>query len=306
MSKLLIILYLFIFAFGINILKAESLNDKEISISVEKNLESSEDLKNLENYLKNSEKEVVNIEIKKVKDEFLSKHQKELLTYIENGKNLIPLIKDILIDHGLPLEFSLIPIIESHYKMLVKSPKGAAGIWQLMPQTAKTLGLKVNKEVDERLDPIKSTIAASKYLKNLYTIFGNWQLVLAAYNAGHIKIIKKVNYYGDTFNDIKNFIPKQTKNYVLKFMAIVEASKEILKEKKIDESSVNFEVVKIKGNGYTFDKISKLIYVSKEKLISLNPHFLKKRIPDDGGEYNLYVPKGYGKLARYLLNGEDV
>ncbi len=306
MSKLLIILYLFLLTFGMNVLKAEVLNEKEISLFVEKNLESSESLKTLEDYLNSSEEEIIKIEIKKAKDEFLSKHKKELATYIENGKNLIPIIKKILIDHGLPSELSLIPIIESHYKILAKSPKGAAGIWQLMPQTAKNLGLKVNKEVDERLDPVKSTIAAVKYLKNLYGIFGDWYLVLAAYNAGHNKIIRKVSFHGDTFNDIKNFIPKQTKNYVLKFTAIVEASKEIIEEKNINEKSVNFEVVKVKGNGYTLDKVSKLTYIPKEELIHLNPHFLKKKIPNDGEEYNLYVPKGYGKLVNYLLNVEDV
>lgn len=306
MSKLLKILFLFILTFGINVSKAEMLNYKDVSVSVEKKLENFDDLKRLEEYLKSSEEEIVKVEIKKIKDEFLSKHRKELATYIENGKNLIPVIKEILINHGLPSEFLLIPIIESHYKMLVKSPKGAAGIWQLMSQTAKNLDLKVNKEIDERLDPIKSTIAAVKYLKNLYDIFGDWYLVLAAYNAGHNKIIKKVSYHGNTFSNIKNFIPKQTKNYVLKFIAIVEASKEIIKEKNIDEKSVNFEVVKVKGNGYTFDEVSKITYISKEELISLNPHFLKKRIPNDGEEYNLYVPKGYGKLANYLLNGEDV
>jgi membrane-bound lytic murein transglycosylase D len=286
---------------GLNVLKAETLELKNISSAVEDKLENSKDIKALEDYLSKSEEELVKIEIKKRKKDYISKHRKELESYIENGKNVIPLIYSILIKHNLPPELLAVPIIESHYKIMAKSPKGAAGLWQLMPETARNFGLKVSEEVDERLDPIKSTLAAVKYFKKLYSVFGDWQLVLASYNAGHNKVITKVSYHGNSFSSIKNFLPKQTKEYVLNFIAIAEATTEIIKKKGLDKEDVNFDIVKV-NKGYTFEEISKLTYIKRETLDKLNPHLLKKRIPNDGEEYNLYVPKGYGKLVKALLD----
>jgi membrane-bound lytic murein transglycosylase D len=286
---------------GLNVLKAETLEPKNISLAVEDKLENSQDIKALENYLKKSEEELIKVEIEKRKKDYISKHRKELESYIENGKNVIPLIYSILIKHNLPAELLAVPIIESHYKIMAKSPKGAAGLWQLMPETARNFGLKVNEEVDERLDPIKSTLAAVKYFKKLYSIFGDWQLVLASYNAGHNKVITKVSYHGNSFSSIKDFLPKQTKEYVLNFAAIAEATTEIIKKKRLDRENVNFDIVKV-NKGYTFEEISRLTYIKIETLDKLNPHLLKKRIPNDGEEYNLYVPKGYGKLVKALLD----
>ncbi|MDQ7081752.1 MAG: lytic transglycosylase domain-containing protein [Aquificota bacterium] len=92
----------------------------------------------------------------------------------------IPYIKPILLKKGLPEELSLLPLIESGFNPFAVSRSGAAGIWQLMPQTARRYGLRVDKEVDERFDLLKSTEAATSYLKDLYRKFGDWELVLAA------------------------------------------------------------------------------------------------------------------------------
>lgn len=305
MMKVLIYAYFMVLLIGLNVLKAETLEPKNISSAVEDKLENSQDIKALENYLNKTEEEVVKVEIENKKKDYISKHRRELESYIENGKNVIPLIYSILIKHNLPPELLAVPIIESHYKVLAKSPKGAAGLWQLMPETARSFGLKVNREVDERLDPIKSTLAAVQYLKKLYSVFGDWQLVLASYNAGHNKVITKVSYHGNSFSSIKNFLPKQTKEYVLNFIAIAELTTEIIKKKGLDKEDINFDIVKV-NKGYTFEEISRLTYIKRETLDKLNPHFLKKRIPSDGEEYNLYVPKGYGKLLKVLLFDDSV
>ncbi|WP_043989043.1 lytic transglycosylase domain-containing protein [Sulfurihydrogenibium yellowstonense] len=301
MMKVLKYAYFMVLLIGLNVLKAETLEPKNISSAVEDKLENSKDIKALENYLKKSEDELFKAEIEKRKKDYISKHRRELESYIENGKNVIPLIYSILIKHNLPPELLAVPIIESNYKIMAKSPKGAAGLWQLMPETARNFGLKVSEEVDERLDPIKSTLAAVKYFKKLYSVFGDWQLVLASYNAGHNKVITKVSYHGNSFSSIKNFLPKQTKEYVLNFIAIAQATTEIIKKKGLDKEDVNFDIVKV-NKGYTFEEISKLTYIKRETLDKLNPHLLKKRIPNDGEEYNLYVPKGYGKLVKALLD----
>jgi membrane-bound lytic murein transglycosylase D len=290
---------------GLSVLKAETLEPKNVSSAVEDKLENSQDIKALEDYLSKSEEELVKVEIERKKKDYISKHRRELESYIENGKNVIPLIYGILIKHNLPPELLAIPVIESHYRIMVKSPKGAAGLWQFMPETARDFELKVNREVDERLDPIKSTLAAVKYFKKLYSVFGDWQLVLASYNAGHNKVITKVSYHGNSFSSIKNFLPKQTKEYVLNFIAIAQATTEIIKKKGLDKEDINFDVVKV-NKGYTFEEISRLTYIKRETLDKLNPHLLKKRTPNDGEEYNLYVPKGYGKLVKALLFDDSV
>jgi membrane-bound lytic murein transglycosylase D len=304
MIKVLIYAF-FVILLGLNVLKAEIIESKNISSTVEDKFEGYEDIKALIDYLTKIEEESVKIEIKRKKKDYILKHRIELESYIENGKNVIPLIYAILIKHNLPPELLAVPIIESHYRIMAKSPKGALGLWQLMPETARSFGLKVNKEVDERLDPIKSTLAAVKYLKKLYSVFGDWQLVLASYNAGHNKVITKVSYHGNSFSNIKNFLPKQTKEYVLNFIAIAEVATEIIKEKGLDKEDVDFDVVKV-NKGYTFEEISRLTYIKRDTLDKLNPHFLKKRIPNDGEEYNLYVPKGYGKLVKALLFDDSV
>jgi len=305
MMKILIHVYFMVLLIGLNVLKAETLESKNISSAVEDKLENSQDVKALEDYLSKSEDELAKAKIEKKKKDYISQHRRELKSYIENGKNVIPLIYSILIKHNLPLELLAVPIIESRYKVIAKSPKGAVGLWQLMPETARSFGLKVNKEVDERLDPIKSTLAAVRYLKKLYSVFGDWQLVLASYNAGHNKVITKVSYHGNSFSSIKNFLPKQTKEYVLKFIAIAEATTEIIKKKRLDEEDTNFDIVKV-NKGYTFEEISRLTYIKRETLDKLNPHLLKKRTPNDGEEYNLYVPKGYGKLIKALIFDDSI
>ena len=304
MIKVLIYAF-FAILLGLNVLKAEIIESKNINSTVEDKFEDYEDIKALIDYLTKIEEESVKIEIKRKIKDYILKHKIELESYIENGKNVIPLIYAILIKHNLPPELLAVPIIESHYRIMAKSPKGALGLWQLMPETARSFGLKVNKEVDERLDPVKSTLAAVQYLKKLYSVFGDWQLVLASYNAGHNKVITKVSYHGNSFSNIKNFLPKQTKEYVLNFIAIAEVTTEIIKKKGLDKEDVDFDVVKV-NKGYTFEEISRLTYIKRETLDKLNPHFLKKRIPNDGEEYNLYVPKGYGKLVKVLLFDDSV
>lgn len=303
MSKLLKLTIFLIVGFFYNSY-GEYLNRNEITENVEVVIKNSKSLKDLEEFLSKSDEIILETKVIEEKEILIKSKKKEIEKYLENGKNIIPVVIEVLIQHHLPKELAFIPVIESHYINGLKSPKGAAGIWQLMPSTARNLGLVVNSKVDERLDPVKSTLAAVKYLKNLYKTFGDWKLVLAAYNAGHNKVIIKTSYHGTSFTSIKKYLPKQTQNYVIKFLATVEVAKQIVEEKKLDKSEPSFEIIKVKG-GYKLENIASSIYLPKEKLISLNKHFLKKEIPDDGNEYNLYVPKGYGKIAEALLNSQS-
>ena len=112
----------------------------------------------------------------------------ELTTALSRAGLYISMVKTILHEKSMPEELAWLPILESDYFPYAVSPAGAAGLWQLMRGTAIDYGLKVDKHVDERLDPEKSTIAATRYLKSLYRIFGNWKLAVMGYNAGQHRI----------------------------------------------------------------------------------------------------------------------
>ncbi len=132
-----------------------------------------------------------------------------------------PIFEEALIRHNLPVELKYLPVVESALKATAISPMGAAGLWQFMPQTAKNCGLEVNSLIDERMDPIKSTEAACKFLKQLYSIYGDWNLAIAAYNCGPGNVNKAIHRSGGKrdFWDLYYFLPRETRSYVPIFIA---------------------------------------------------------------------------------------
>lgn len=125
----------------------------------------------------------------------------------------------IMVQNGLPRELKYLAVIESELKSGATSWAGAVGPWQLMPGTAKTLGLKVNRKVDERRNYVKSTQAAARYLKDLYAIYGDWLLVIASYNAGPGSVQKAISRSGSrNFWDLQYYLPAETRSHVKKFI----------------------------------------------------------------------------------------
>lgn len=137
-----------------------------------------------------------------------------------------PIVEPILASYGIPNDFKYIPLVESGLRAGVSS-KGAAGFWQFMPSTARMYGLKVNKKVDERYNLKKSTVAAAKYLKDLYDTFESWTLVAAAYNVGDSHMRKQINRQGQD-NYFKMKLNRETSLYVYKLISV----KEILENPK--------------------------------------------------------------------------
>jgi membrane-bound lytic murein transglycosylase D len=133
---------------------------------------------------------------------------------------LFPIIEPILKAYGIPEDFKYIPLVESGLKEGT-SPKGARGVWQFMPGTARTYGLKVNKGKDERLNLRKSTIAACKYIKELYGEFNSWTLAAAAYNNGSIKLERAINKQNED-NYFRMTLNRETGSYVYKIIAMKE------------------------------------------------------------------------------------
>ncbi len=126
-----------------------------------------------------------------------------------------------LSEYGLPLELKYLSVIESGLRPQVKSRAGALGLWQFMYGTGKMFGLKENSYIDERMDPAKSTDAACRYLKQLYNIYNDWNLALAAYNAGPGNVNKAIRRSGNktTYWEVRPFLPKETQGYVPNFIA---------------------------------------------------------------------------------------
>src|SRR5690554_1133002 len=131
------------------------------------------------------------------------------------------LFEEVLDRHNLPLEIKYLAIVESALNPRAKSRVGATGLWQFMFTTGKMFDLNVSSYVDERSDPLKSTEAASKYLKSLNNSFNDWDLALAAYNSGPGNVSKAIRRSGGKTDywDLRSFLPRETAGYVPAFLA---------------------------------------------------------------------------------------
>lgn len=144
------------------------------------------------------------------------------VSYMLGASNFyMPIFEDALEAYGVPLELKYLPVIESALNPKATSHVGAAGLWQFMPSTGKQYGLEINSLVDERRDPVKSSYAAARYLRDLYKIYGDWNLVIAAYNCGPENVRKAIQRSnGETdYWTIYPYLPKETKGYVPAFIA---------------------------------------------------------------------------------------
>ncbi|SRR5579871_1351775 len=152
--------------------------------------------------------------------DYMEKNTKDLQAVRAKGKYYFPMIDGILSKYGLPGELKYLAVIESELKPSARSWVGAVGPWQLMPQTARQLGLKVSRRNDERKNYYKSTVAAAKYLRDLYGEFGDWLLVIAAYNGGTGNVYNAMRKSGSqNFWKLQYFLPTESRNHVKKFIA---------------------------------------------------------------------------------------
>ena len=164
-----------------------------------------------------------NKEVKRWIHYFTGKGRGHFLRYAERAGRYAPVMAKILEDAGLPKDLIFLAMAESGFRNTARSWAAAVGPWQFMPYTGRKFGLKINWYLDERRDPIKASIAASKYLSRLYDIFGNWELAAAGYNAGEGKMMRAIKRYKtENFWEIikGRYLKPETKNYVPKIMAL--------------------------------------------------------------------------------------
>lgn len=207
-----------------------------------------------------------------------------------------PLIEEELLKAGLPVELRALPIIESALSTTAVSPMGAAGLWQFMPATGKSYGLEINSLVDERRDPIRSTQAACRYLKDLYAIYNDWSLAIAAYNCGPGNVNKAMARAGEksrNFWDIYDYLPRETRGYVPAFIGASYAYAYHRQHGiELTEAPIPLAIDTIHVNRLMhFEQIASTIGVPVETLRQLNPQYKLDIIPATTKSYTLILPQ---------------
>lgn len=156
---------------------------------------------------------------------YIKHSSRQLAALQRKAEYYFPIFENILSKYELPYELCYLSIVESALNPHARSYVGATGLWQFMPSTGKKYGLEINSLVDERMDPIRSTNAACQFLTDLYNIFGDWNLAIAAYNCGPGNVNKAIHRAGGKrdFWSIYPFLPKETRGYLPIFIAVIYA-----------------------------------------------------------------------------------
>jgi len=197
----------------------------------------------------------------------------------------------------LPEDLLYVAMIESSFDSYEYSRVGASGLWQFMPAAARVYGLEINRWVDERNDPVRSTEAVLYYWKDLYARFGNWDLALAAYNAGYGAVLKSISMFNTNdfwrLQELESGLPYGTKMYVAKALAaaIVGRNPKIFGFDKIRPTpQVEFETVEV-PTSVALSVVARAAGTSTERIQRLNPHVRRKRTPP-GQRYVVRIPPG--------------
>ena len=217
-----------------------------------------------------------------------------------------PLVETIFAEFGLPSDLVNLSLVESGFNPYAYSRAKATGPWQFMKGTGKVYGLRIDNYVDERRDPIKSTVAAARYLRDLYDLFGTWPLAMAAYNAGEGKVMRALRKaQAETFSDISKtkLIRRETKQYVPRIMAATVIARNLDQYGFTQDpaSPHEFEEVVV-DRAMHFRAIASATGIPYEELRLLNPELRRDATPPDDSPYHLKVPVGTGTKVMAVLD----
>jgi membrane-bound lytic murein transglycosylase D len=211
-------------------------------------------------------------------------------------KNLyFPLFEKYLAKYNMPDELKYLSIIESGLNPRAVSRVRAVGLWQFMSATGKYYGLHSNWYIDDRMDPEKSTDAACRYLKDLYRMFNDWELALAAYNTGpgNVKRAIRKSGYKKTFWDIYSHLPRETRSYVPQFVAIIYTMNYLDEHNFINEGEemlVRSDTVNV-NKFVNFETLASLTGTCLEDLQKLNPAIQRNAVPETGKNFSIWIPQ---------------
>jgi membrane-bound lytic murein transglycosylase D len=231
----------------------------------------------------------------------------KFVTWLARSEKYIPFMKNLLKEHGLPEDLVYLALIESGFNPHAYSRAKAVGLWQFISLTGKRYGLRVDWWVDERRDPEKSTIAAAKYLKDLYEMFDCWYLAAAGYNAGEYKIIRAIKRYRteDFWKLTKQrYLKRETKDYVPLMIAAALVAKDPEKYGFMDvqyEEPLRYEKVKV-PELTALSLVARASETSLEEIKDLNPELRRAVTPPHETEYEIKIP--FGKKDLFLENFE--
>ena len=249
-----------------------------------------------------------NKEVRRYIDQYCERMRRSISIFLGAGNFYIPLFEEALESYQLPLELKYLPIIESALNPKATSRVGAAGLWQFMIATGKQYGLEVTSLVDERRDPIKSSYAAARYLKDLYDMFGDWTLVIASYNCGPNNTLKAITRAGGVkdYWKIYPYLPAETRGYVPAFIAANYVMNYYCQhnicplETNLPQSADTLNVTR---NVY-MEQIVDLCGVSMDEVKALNPQYRTNLIPGESRPCTIKLPSS--AVAAFLTAGDSI
>ena len=224
---------------------------------------------------------IIEMPYNQVVKQFIERYSDKLrgsVSYMLGAANFyMPIFEQALETYGLPLELRYLPVIESALNPNAVSRVGATGLWQFMLETGKRYGLEVNSLVDERRDPIKSSYAAARYLRDLYKIFDDWSLVIAAYNCGPNKVNQAIHRAKGSVDywQIYPYLPKETRGYVPAFIAANYIMNYYCEHNicpMITELPISTDTIVVDKNLH-LEQIAKVLNVNIDHLRALNPQY---------------------------------
>ncbi len=235
-------------------------------------------------------------------DYFTRRGRKHYERWLSRSTRYLPMMKQTFYEHALPIDLVYLAMIESGYNPFAVSRARAVGMWQFIAGTARRYGLEISSYVDERRDPQKATLAAARYLKDLYQQFGSWDLALASYNAGEAKIERGVRHHStENFWEIRKtaFLKRETRDYVPRYLAALMIARNPAKygfKHVVYQKPLRYETVMVPG-GLSLRSLAKVCGVTQEDMRSLNPE-LRRSITPPGSSYALRVPAGRGERVQ--------
>ena len=257
---------------------------------------------------------VIEMPYNQVVRSYIDRYVKRNRTLVEEmlGMSLyyMPIFEQALEKEQLPLELKYLPVIESALNPNAVSRAGAAGLWQFMVGTGKGLGLEVNSLVDERRDPYRSSEKAASYLKNLFSIYGDWSLAIAAYNCGPgnvNKALQRAGGEGKDFWDIYHYLPRETRGYVPAFIAanyIMTYFKRHNISPSLARKPLITDTVGVNRRIH-FSQISHVLNMPIEEIRVLNPQYRHDVIPgDENHNYTLCLPSQ--QVYSYIMSEDSI